>query len=124
MAKSGNRTYNPGKSTCGKRRRAETACTIRARVRAESEEMRKAHVQPGRAYLRKARRCGNRRYNPSEYTCGKRRRAKTARTIREGAPAESEEMRKMQVQPERIHLRKEAKGGNRRHNPGKSTCGK
>ena len=124
MAKSGNRMYNPGKSACGKRRRAETAGTIRARVPAERGEERKPHVQFGQEYLRKARRCGNRRYNPSEYTCGKRRRAETACTIRARVRAESEEMRKPQVQPERIHLRKARRCGNRTYNPGKSTCGK
>ena len=45
----GNRMYNPGKSSCGKRRRAETARTIRARVPAESEEMQK------RVYLERIR---------------------------------------------------------------------
>ena len=124
MAKSGNRMYNPGKSACGKRRRAETAGTIRARVPAERGEERKPHVQFGQEYLRKARRCGNRRYNPSEYTCGKRGDAETARTIRARVPAESEEMRKAHVQPGRAYLRKEAKGGNRMYNLDKSACGK
>ena len=45
----GNRRYNPSEYTCGKRRRAETACTIRARVPAESEEMQK------RVYLERIR---------------------------------------------------------------------
>ena len=48
-AKGGNRMYNPGKSTCGKRGDAETAGTIRARVPAESEEMQK------RVYLERIR---------------------------------------------------------------------
>ena len=55
--KSGNRMYNPGKSTCGKRGDAETAGTIRARVPAERGEERKPHVQSGQEYVRKTRRC-------------------------------------------------------------------
>ena len=122
--KGGNRTYNPGARTCGKRGDAETAGTTRANTPAERGEGRKPHVQSGQECVRKARRCGNRRYNPGEYTCGKRRRAGTTRTIWARVPAESEEMRKAHVQPGRAYLRKEAKGGNRRYNPGKSTCGK
>ena len=49
VAKGGNRRYNLGKGTCGKRRRAGTARTIRARVRAENEEMQK------RVYLERIR---------------------------------------------------------------------
>lgn len=49
MAKSGNRRYNPGKGTCGKRGDAETAGTIRANTPAENEEMQK------RVYLERIR---------------------------------------------------------------------
>ena len=81
-------------------------------------------VQPERIHLRKEAKGGNRRHNPGKSTCGKRGDAETAGTIRASVPAERGEERKPHVQPERIHLRKEAKGGNRMYNPGKSTCGK
>ena len=86
--------------------------------------MQKTQVQPGQEYLRKARRCGNRTYNLGKSTCGKRRRAETAGTTRARVRAESEEMRKPQAQSGQIHLRKARRCGNRRYNPGKSTCGK
>ena len=124
MAKSGNRRYNPSEYTCGKRRRAETACTIWTRVRAESEEMRKPQVQPGRIHLRKEAKGGNRTYHPRGSTCGKRGDAETAGTIRARVPAERGEERKPHVQFGQEYLRKARRCGNRRHNPGKGTCGK
>ena len=67
---------------------------------------------------------GNRRHNPGKSTCGKRGDAETAGTTRANTPAESEEMRKTQVQSGQECVRKARRCGNRRHNPGKSTCGK
>ena len=67
---------------------------------------------------------GNRMYNLDKSACGKRGDAENAGTTRANTPAESEEMRKTQVQPERIHLRKARRCGKCRYNPSEYTCGK
>ena len=84
--------------------------------------MQKPHVHLESEYLRKVEICRNRMYEWRASTCEKRRNAETACTARAEVPAESVEMQKPHVHPEREYLRKAEKCRNRMYNPGGSTC--